>query len=114
MGEQTRCPKHPGEEIVFALQHQMLVTLCYWEGGNTLTTINNATLYDYYFVEIGNVYIADSDGDNKNDVIIIGAGRTDPDSGRFYLEIFNENLTRKWYRLGGNPNETDVGNAAIG
>lgn len=106
--------KHPGEEIVFALQHQMLVTLCYWEGGTKLTTINNATLYDYYFVEVGNVYIADTDGDNKNDIIVIGAGRTSPESGRFYIEIFDENLTRKWYRLGGNPRETDIGSAAIG
>jgi len=106
--------KHPGEEIVYALQHQMLVTLCYWEGGTKLTTINNATLYDYYFVEVGNVYIADTDGDNKNDIIVIGAGRTSPESGRFYIEIFDENLTRKWYRLGGNPRETDIRSAAIG
>lgn len=105
---------HLGEEIVLTLQHQMLVTLCYWEGGTQLTTINNATLYDYYFVEIGNVYIADADGDKKNDIVVIGAGKSDPESGRFYLEIFDENLTRKWYRLGGNPRETDIASAAIG
>lgn len=106
--------KHPGEEIVFALQHQMRVTLCYWEGGTKLTTINNATLYDYYFVEVGNVFIADMDGDMKNDIIVIGAGRTSPESGRFYIEIFDENLMRKWYRLGGNPRETNIRSAAIG
>jgi len=105
---------HAGDEIVFALRHQMLVTLCYWEGGPKLTTINNATLYDYYFVQIDNIYIGDSDGDKKPDIIIIGAGRSDPESGRFYIEIFDENLTRKWYRLGGNPRETDIGSAAIG
>jgi hypothetical protein len=106
--------EHPGEEIVLALQHQMLVTLCYWEGGAKLTTINNATLYDYYFVEIENVYIADTDGDEKNEIVVTGAGRSGPESGRFYLEIFDENLTRKWYRLGGNSRETDIASAAIG
>ena len=106
--------EHPGEEIVLTLQHQMLVTLCYWEGDAKLTTINNATLYDYYFVEIENVYIADTDGDKKNEIVVIGAGRSGPESGRFYLEIFDENLTRKWYRLGGNPRETDIASAAIG
>jgi len=106
--------EHSGEEIVLALQHQMLVTLFYWEGGTKLTTINNATLYDYYFVEIENVYIADTDGDEKNEIVVTGAGRSGPESGRFYLEIFDENLTRKWYRLGGNPRETDIASAAIG
>ena len=106
--------EHPGEEIVFALKHQMLVTLCYWEGGTKLTTINNAPLYDYYFVEIENVYVADTDGDEKNEIVVTGAGRSGPESGRFYLEIFDENLTRKWYRLGGNSRETDIASAAIG
>ena len=106
--------EHPGEEIVLTLQHQMLVTLCYWEGGTKLKTINNAPLYDYYFVEIENVYVADTDGDKKNDIVVTGAGRSGPESGRFYLEIFDENLTRKWFRLGGNPRETDIASAAIG
>ena len=106
--------EHPGDEIALALQHQMRITLCYWKGAETLATINNATLYEYHFVEIENVYIADADGDAKNEIIVIGAGRSGPESGRFYLEIFDQNLTRKWIRLGGNPKETHVASAAIG
>jgi hypothetical protein len=105
---------HPGDEIVITLQHQMLITLCYWNGNNILTTINNAPLYDYYFVEIGNVYLDDSDGDNKDDIIVIGTGKSNSESGRFYMEIFDENLLSKWFRLGGTARESSVGSAAVG
>lgn len=105
---------HPGDEIVIALQNQMLVTLCYWKGGKELTTINNVTLYEYFYVRIDSISIADSDGDIKNDIIVSGTGKSNPNSGRFYLEIFDQDLIRKWYRLGGYPRETEIRSAAIG
>ncbi|MBN1270633.1 MAG: hypothetical protein JXB26_00025 [Candidatus Aminicenantes bacterium] len=107
-------PEYPGCEIVYTLGNQMLVTLCRWTGGSNLEILQQATLYDYLSVQPNNIIVADTDENGINEIIVFGSGKSNPDSGRFYLEIFNGNLIRKWLRIGGAPNEFGVDCLSVG
>lgn len=76
---------------------------------------------DYYSVVINYVFVADSDGDGNNEVVVCGGGGETEyrhgQEGRFYLEVFDvsgEGLSSKWSRLGGERGEYSVWYAAVG
>ena len=108
---------YPGEEIALGSGNPDLIILYGFEG-NSLVEYGRKVL-DYYRVTINNVYIADSDGDGSNEVVVSGYGSEETQgtygrSGRFYLEVFSAALSSEWRRIGGERGEMEVWYAAIG
>ena len=110
---------YPGEEIALGSADPDLIILYgFSEEENNLVEYKRLEL-DYYRVTINNVYIADSDGDGSNEVVVSGYGSEETQgtygrSGRFYLEVFSAALSSEWRRIGGERGEMEVWYAAIG
>jgi hypothetical protein len=100
--------RNAGDEIIYGLGNQMLLSIVRWDGNQKLNPISVATLYDYYWVEIDNILIGNFNADDGLEILVSGSGKSGPESGRFYLEVFDNHLNSKWIRIGGSPKELGI------
>jgi len=106
-------PNNEGEEIAYSdlepYSHQL--SLCYFEE-SSLSEIWRTALDGFAYT---NLYIADSDGDGDNEIVISGMElRSEAPTGTFYLEIFDEQGKSLWKRVNGEIGELDVTYMAVG
>ncbi len=110
--------EHEGEEILVGHHAFDELVYYYWDGSDLVEGSRYPLGNNQYVVSLTNILINDTTKapDQFSEVILCGAGETDDQAGRMFLELlgFHRGFFPKWRRVGGEQGDIEVSYVAVG
>jgi hypothetical protein len=110
--------EHGGEEVLVGYHAFDELVCYYWDESDLVEGSRYPLGNNQYVVSLNNIFINDSEKgpDQFSDVILCGAGETNEQPGRMYLELlgFHRGFFPKWRQVGGGQGDIEVSYVAVG